>query len=262
MNSTHNDLLGTIKHNLDVLSNVDLDFLNSTQNSNFLSSFYSTIDSISQFISDTSHEDVLLDEFVNYRKELSDVFNKKLQYVNSQCKELEKKLEVETRINNDAINRLKSHQTDHSPKDIEALISRQEMIDRLNQWSHSCELESIDIKNLKCRIDILQEKIDSVNHNSTQLKERNRLLYEFLSSALKLTILNIDENGNANLAILSETKAGSEQTWHRFSSSKDSDVSTCDVLWSLIEKSLSSKPHSLPLDLNTPKVNSIQLSSK
>eukprot|EP00375_Theileria_parva_P002581 XP_765261.1 hypothetical protein [Theileria parva strain Muguga] len=142
-------------------------------------------------------------------------------------------------------------------------MSRQEIVDKLNEWKHICDLEQIEIKKLKCQIDILEDKISTNKFNSNQISYYNKLYYELLTSALKISILNVDEKSNVNLAILSESKKENEQTWHRFSSSKDCDVSTCDFLWNLIEKSLCNNGISSSFkDPNTPKLNSIHLISR
>uniref|UniRef100_A0A3B0N8F2 Kinetochore protein SPC25 n=1 Tax=Theileria annulata TaxID=5874 RepID=A0A3B0N8F2_THEAN len=260
---THHGVLDTIKEKLDKLSKLDHDFLDPDQNSSLLSTFNDIFNLTSEFIKNTSKEDLLISEFVNYRNDVFNQYNDKLQNSIQLTNELEKQKEFEEQANKNAKESLKSKQLNFSDGEFRILMSRQEIMDKLNEWKHICDLEQIEIKKLKCQIDILEDKISTNKFNSNQISYYNKLYYELLTSALKISILNVDEKSNVNLAILSESKKENEQTWHRFSSSKDCDVATCDFLWNLIEKSLCNNGvRSSFKDPNTPKLNSIHLVSR
>lgn len=72
-------------------------------------------------------------------------------------------------------------------------MSRQEIVDKLNEWKHICDLEQIEIKKLKCQIDILEDKISTNKFNSNQISYYNKLpnTHLFIYIHIQLTYTHI-----------------------------------------------------------------------
>ncbi|AFZ79667.1 hypothetical protein BEWA_025160 [Theileria equi strain WA] len=260
MNSDkNNEAIRKILGKLDRLSELEVDFLNYNANQSIISPFDDLIETCSSYIEDTEIENGLLEEFLTQKKRHAEILEDKVQNAHQSYNELELELQNVQAEHQGAVNVLKQCESLHC--DIEELQQKKESKERLAMWKHSCDLESLEIRALKCKLDELEGKLSFEKTTSPDSEIKYRLFYSFITSALKTTILSIDDQENVNLAILSESEKN-EHVWHRLSYSlRTADVSTCDFLWNIIQKSLSSqKLQSIPCT-NTPKIDSYHLSS-
>ncbi|GIX63806.1 ankycorbin-like isoform X1, putative [Babesia caballi] len=239
---------------LDALSDLRLDVEGPDGNAQLLSRVADAAAALSDFVSDASEETALLAEFKQQHESICRQREVALREATASLDKARRELE-ELQLTRDSLadelRQLKASAEASSGEPpgkagqptagtgdagIAAVSEQQELKDQLCQLRTSEEQMVFELQALKHKLQLLEETAEAHRSSRDDIVERDRLLYEFLTSSLNVSVVS-NKDSQVQLAFLSESEDRNSQTWSCVSVNAETcDSETRECLWEAIEK--------------------------
>lgn len=240
-----------IEELLNGLSDLRVDLYNQESNSRLLQRVEEATDALATYIRDDSEERALADEFKEIHQTYCAKQEEKQKIEDEELEKLSKELQELQERNNRLQQEIRALKEDYEAKfagqDTAANIQKaREMQESLRQWQRAKEQAMAEVQQWHYKLAQLEETLMLEKASQEKKDKMNKLLYEFISSSLNIAIVNIKEP-HVDLALMSETKDRTDQTWHRLTVNMDEcDQQTTDYLWDAIAKTFDCEPIEAP----------------
>ncbi|GBE60886.1 ankycorbin-like isoform X1, putative [Babesia ovata] len=227
---------------LEALSTLRLDVEGHDGNSELLSRVSDAAEALAAYVADDSAETALLSEFESLHEALRQKRDAELRAANASVDKAQKELseaeETHARLTEE-VSRLKAETEAAIGADgdvIAAIHEAQELKDELQQLRTVEEQLSLEVQGLQHKLQALDEVEKQHAATRDDIVKRDRLLYEFVTSSLNITVVNRNES-QVQLALLSESEDRTTQTWDcMYANLDECGPETADRLWEAIEK--------------------------
>nr|BAN65490.1 hypothetical protein [Babesia bovis] len=263
-----------VEAQLEALSELRFDIKSLDDNFTLKSRLSTSVDALCAFIRDDVQEWSLVNEFEQVHQSLCQVFDDDLRAANASVDGLKKELEEAEAEHRkltaelDDIERSYNNGTSlgvSSPLcavNDESSMSQAQQISSLKEESFALssayEESVLDEQRARHQEKLLSDIATIDEASDAEAAERDRMLYEFLTSSLNITVVSANDK-EVQFALLTEPEDRSTQTWDLVTVKKsEMDLpATSEYLWSLIERTFQ---HSGEESITNPVLDTVRLS--
>ncbi|EDO06716.1 hypothetical protein BBOV_II007660 [Babesia bovis T2Bo] len=251
-----------VEAQLEALSELRFDIKSLDDNFTLKSRLSTSVDALCAFIRDDIQEWSLVNEFERVHQFLCQVFDDELRAANASVDGLKKELEeaeAEHRKLTAELDEIESSY--NNVNDESSMLQAQQassLIEEAFALSYAYEESILDEESSRHQEKLLSDIATIEKASDADAEERDRLLYEFLTSSLNITVVSANDK-EVQFALLNEPEDRSTQTWDLVTvKTSEMDLpATSKYLWSLIERTFQ---HSGEESITNPVLDTVRLS--
>ncbi|GFE55039.1 laminin subunit alpha-3, putative [Babesia ovis] len=248
---------------LSALSDLSIDVEGTDGNSRLISRVSEAVDALVSYIKDDSAERTLVAEFENLHQSICQKHEQELRDAHTSLDRVRQELaqvEAEQARLNEELAILKKSQAENQSiseeKEAERLEGRA-LKEELCHLRGTEDALTLEIQSLQHKLKMLEDMAEVQRASREDVIKRDKLLYEFLTSSLNITVVSANEK-EVQLALLTEPEDRSSQTWDLVTVKLDElDQRTTDYLWTMIERTFTQGSDEVATD---PVIDTVRLS--